>query len=246
MCGKLAIVQSILKAERRSALYVDPIRNDDLDLSMPQLQEAWYVPLMRAITESAAKDNFDELFSNLTFVIFNYDRCVEVFLYRALRRYYGVSANAASSLLNKVNFLHPYGVVGKLTWQTGDGLKIGYGAEVNSRDLLELSSGIRTFSERVDAGEFLDLMRSEMALADTIVYLGFSYHPQNMELLSVDGAGRARRVFGSAYGISESDKNVIKKSIVKSLKPTALDIPVELPDITCARLFGEYSRSITQ
>lgn len=246
LCGKLAIVQSILEAERQSSFYVDHRRGHELDLSNSQLQGVWYMALIRALTEGVAKTDLDSLFSNLSFVIFNYDRCVETFLHRALQVYFDTSAKVIESLLANVTFLHPYGVIGRLPWQSGAGPQVEYGAEVAPLQLLDLASGIRTFSERVASGDFLDQLRSEMASADTVAYLGFSFHPQNMELLEVDGTGRVRRVYGTALAISASDRNVVMKSINRSLKPTVTNLSIELPDITCAKLFSEFSRSITQ
>lgn len=246
LCSKLAIVQSILHAERRSSLYFDHRMGRSLDTSKGELQSTWYMAFLKSLTESVAAGQFQSIFSNVSFVIFNYDRCVEVFLHAALRRYFDKSESEVEAVLNGVNFFHPYGVVGRLPWQTDGSSEVNFGADVGPASLVELAGGIRTFSERIESGDFLGRMRSELAAADTVVYLGFSFHPQNMELLTVESPGRVRRVYATAYEISGSDRAVIEKGIRRSLRPTASDFPVELPDKTCAGLFAEFSRSITQ
>jgi hypothetical protein len=55
-----------------------------------------------------------KLFENASFIIFNYDRCLEQFLVNALPRLYAISETEADSIVHNINIIHPYGSVGEL------------------------------------------------------------------------------------------------------------------------------------
>jgi hypothetical protein len=82
--------------------------------------------------------------------------------------------------------------------------------------------------------------------AHTIVFLGFSYHPENMNLLGLEHVGDVEQIFGTAKGLSESDAAFILKQIEASVsrKKSRKKVPVIIRDMTCAGLLGEYSRTL--
>jgi hypothetical protein len=244
-CGKMAIAISILEAERTSALYFDPNKSDAPDLAKTMIQQSWFVALNRFLTEGVSKTGLDKLFANVTFIVFNYDRCLETFLFYSLQRYYGISASRSAELLGMATFLHPYGTVGDLPWQRTS-KSIRFGQEIDANGLIEIAGGIRTFSERVEAGDFLSLVRENISKAEAMIFLGFSYLSQNMAMLSVDTPSQVKRVYGTAFNISESDCVVVSKDIRRAIQRSRGDVSVELRNATCASLFSEYSRSLTQ
>jgi hypothetical protein len=85
-------------------------------------------------------------------------------------------------------------------------------------------------------------MRNLMRSAETLVFLGFAFHPQNLELIAPKGKTAIGRVYATATGISVPDCQAIRNDIVEMLDK---DILVELrADLTCAALFGEYRRTL--
>ncbi|SFR94756.1 hypothetical protein SAMN05216570_1046 [Dyella sp. OK004] len=245
LMGKLAIVRAILNAEKQSALYLDRRTRIEVSLANPKIQASWYVALFKKLTESVPRDKIDTIFKDVSFVIFNYDRCVESFLHTALQAAYGIDEARAGKVLAAVEFIHPYGAVGALPWQSENIRKVEYGGEVDAEMLRRLATGIRTYSEQAESGEVLERLHRCMQEAATAVYLGFAFHPQNMAMLHVPKDGRAQRVFGTAMGASKSDREIISSAIRSSLNPD-LRIPADLGDFACAQLFHEYSRSIAQ
>ena len=59
VCGKLAIVRSILDAEKNSVLYLDPL-NTESNFNYASLEEIWYKPFFQIITENCEKKGLSE------------------------------------------------------------------------------------------------------------------------------------------------------------------------------------------
>lgn len=241
-CGKLAIVRSILSAEGRSKLRI----NTNQKLRFDDCAETWAVRLVKLIAEQCSLQELDARLSKLTFIVFNYDRCVEHFLMHALGVTYGISPDEAAALVNKIKIYHPYGTVGNLPWMKNSDVRaIDFGEEPQAGHLLQLSSGIKTFTEGTDdADSDILAIRASVADADRFVFLGYAYHPLNMRILLGDlpTSRRTRRVFGTAFGMSKYDSDDIRD---------ALDAVLHAPsaiirnDVTCYSIFHEHSRALS-
>lgn len=243
--GKLGIASAILEAESNSKLYADYRQGDRPD--MARAEGTWLPAVASRMVEGVGKGDLHALFNNVSFITFNYDRCIELFLYHAIQDYYGITGEQSSELMRSLEIRHPYGVVGRLPWQTGGGDPVPFGAELEGRSLLKVSERIKTFTERVDEGDQLESMKSLVQKAQTIVFLGFSFQAQNMELLAVRNKGSTGRVFSTAFGFSQSDCAVISADIRRALMRHDGDVSIELRNsLKCFDLFNEYSKSITQ
>lgn len=242
LCGKLAITQSILESERKSLLYIDPSSDRLHELDFTQTSSTWYAAFFRIAAEAIEKGSVERIFDNVSFVAFNYDRCVEQFLLGALQAYYRLNEQTAVKIVSRVNIVHPYGVVGWLPWYARQPSSHFGNSSHNAAKLVEVASQVRTFTERVTDESSLQLIRDQVSNAETIVFLGFSFHAQNMELLSPAEAGSCKRVFATVLGTSSPDKNAIAADVTACLRRS--DISIELGDLTCAQLFSEYGRSL--
>ncbi|MGB5746556.1 MAG: hypothetical protein WBM69_06215, partial [Desulfobacterales bacterium] len=110
LCGKLAIVRSILDAEKRSLLYFEKIRSDST-INFNSIENTWYTPFFQLLTENCEKNDLKDRFETITLIIFNYDRCIEQYLYHSLQNYYGISEGEADEFVKKISIYHPYGIV---------------------------------------------------------------------------------------------------------------------------------------
>ena len=119
LCGKLAIVRSILEAEKNSLLFVNQ-READQTLNFNGLENTWYKNFMQILTDGGRKDNINKLFEGMYFITFNYDRCIEHFLFHALQNYYRIKPDEAADIMQGFKILHRYGMVGRMQWQ-GEG-----------------------------------------------------------------------------------------------------------------------------
>lgn len=238
-CGKLAIVKSIIAAERRSHLF-----NSENIFRPNRFENTWVNRFFKILVTGAQSSDPSGIFNNVSFVVFNYDRCVEHSLFESLKTYFGIDNNSATSLVKNVKILHPYGVIGELPWESPNG--IAFGGTDGYEPILEMSSEIKTFSEQIEDTRHLNEIRNEIYEAETLVFLGFAFHPQNMALLSPGKQSRAGRAFATAVGMSDTDRAIVRRDIARMLNKPEISNMIEVRnDRTCTQLFDEYFRSLS-
>jgi hypothetical protein len=241
--GKAAIVRSILGAERNSNLFVDQ-SNIYNKLDFSRVEDTWFVKLMRVLGPDVPLKHVEGLFDQVMFIVFNYDRCLEHFLIHALHALYGIGVEAATRIVANISIVHPYGTVGEL-----ESVPFG-GSDVNEPNCFQLASRIKTYTEQIGDGGTVESMHEMMQVAQCIVFLGFAYGEQNMDLLKSKTPIERKPVFGTAYGLSKSDREAVSARILQMMKPPQpgtlyTDSLVQLGiDVKCARLFDEYARSL--
>ena len=197
---------------------------------------------MKFLTLDCHKNDINQLFNNVSFIIFNYDRCVEHFIFHFLQNYYGIDPDEAAEIISGVKLFHPYGLVGQLPWQTGgDGTP--FGSNDHLWQLLSLADQIKTFAERIEDEAEIHKMRQLVQEASQIVFLGFAFHMQNMDLITPQGKTDINRVFATAVGISTSNCDVIEADILSRFGDTQHHIDLNFRQkIDCRYLLDEYRR----
>lgn len=228
LVGKLGIALAIIEAEAQSHLRSS---GDSKPLSTKAYRASWYFPFIRMLTMGTLSNDPRALFENVKFVVFNYDRCLELVLLHTLQGYYGLNDAEAAAVLEQIDIIHPYGSIGPLTGR--DFIPFGV-SEIN---LGEVAQGIRTFTESVDTGT-LERARGAVRDADVIVFLGFGFLPQNMDLLSPGDERKASRVHATTFGFSSSDKQVLKDRLKQFVGPPAT---LELGEMQFVGLNGRRS-----
>lgn len=95
LCGKLSIVRSILNSEKSSLLH---FKRDHVDstINFSALDKTWYLPFFQLITENCRIDDLEKRLKSITLIIFNYDRCIEHYLFHSLINYYRIKEEKAS------------------------------------------------------------------------------------------------------------------------------------------------------
>ena len=245
LIGKLAIARAIIMAEGESSFFKEaPSFPEHLTLS--KFDQTWYSSLSKILMENIRKSQVDGLFENLEIINFNYDRCLEHYLPFSISRYYGISLEEARSLMSGLTVHRPYGVVGKLPWQPGDLIKVPFG-QASVETLVASAQQVRTFTEQVEEGTHLLAIRQALANAERIVFLGFAFHRQNVDLLGVRALQDGPEVLATAYQVSRADQAVIKEEVYRAFE---LDGPlpseaVTLADLKCSDFCREYWRTLT-
>lgn len=206
LLGKLAIAQSVLEAESRSHISRS-IHSKAEVLANADLQSSWYGPFIRMLTMGTMSDDPKSFAKNIRFVVFNYDRCLEILLSEGLQAYYGLDLQSALELVDQMDIVHPYGSLGRLA-DAASGVQFGY----QHADLLKIAARIKTFTEAADE-EIVEKARSYVARADTVVMLGFGFLPQNMDLLAPTENRKATRIHATTCGFSASDRLVLKEQL---------------------------------
>jgi hypothetical protein len=242
--GKLGIASSILEAEAKSLLKPDPMRNDSF--SFDRVKDTWFNAFFQMLHEGVQRELLPDIFANVSFITFNYDRCIEHYLAHAISNYYRVPLTEAEEIVGgSLRIVHPYGQVGRLPWQRPrSDQPIRFGHDFRGVDLVSLSEQIRTFTERVDDEDMLHRMHEQIEEAEVVVYLGFSYNEMNMQLMAVQHAGQ-RKVFGTTYGMSAPAKTVIDIDVRASMRGSIGTITdASFADLKCADFLRDYSRPI--
>lgn len=242
LCGKLAIVRAILEAERSSYMYVDPLRADS-KINFNLLADKWFYSFFNLLTENCIEDGLQKRMESVALIIFNYDRCVEHFLYHSLQNYYGMDEKAAAELVQHMEIYHPYGTVGNLPWQQGDN-PVPFGDELHAQRLLNVSKEIKTFTEGTDQESSKIIAIRKLVLESRIIlFLGFAFHQLNLDLLkpSDPAAGKSirRKYFATAKGISASNVDIISRGLSKLAKAELEHIWLR-NDLECKQLFHEF------
>jgi hypothetical protein len=249
--GKAAIAKCVLEAERESRLFFDPHAHQPKPgprtIDFTNCADTWLIGLMRLLVRGTPHADRAKIFDRCTFVIFNYDRCVEYFFVHALQRFYNIDEQEAVEIANKANFYHPYGLVGQLGNATTTGGMAPFGAA--HADCYNLGKTmLKTYTESVESKE----IRAAVIAANQIVFLGFAYHDQNMRLLAENKSLGEKQIIGTALGMSQSDISTIRFQmddwenkdrgfVITRHIPANIDIQSSL---TAADIFNYYSKSL--
>jgi hypothetical protein len=161
--------------------------------------------------------------------------------------------------LSDLRIIHPYGLVGEFAGPSSRiGIPFGGHGQTLREDYVALSDRVRTYTEQVSDAALASQIHQEFSNAVCIVFLGFAYHDQNMKLLKPSSSLPHKSLFGTAFGMSEADKNVVAgqisefftpKKIVAQNENSISIIPfastIKIENLTCAKLFDDYAKSLT-
>jgi hypothetical protein len=244
--GKMAIVKSVLLAEKSSKLFFSQ-SNIYNKMSVDTFADTWIVKFFRVLGRGVSIQNKSKLFNNVSFIIFNYDRCIEHFLLNATRQLYSLGEAEALSLFPANFFIHPYGVAAPFSKPSNPGVPFG-GSPDRHDDYYWLSDNIRTYTERMSNDNEVQIIHDALSNAKKIVFLGFAFHEQNMRLLKPKHQLKEKEVYATAKDMSDADGDVVLREITSFFDDrTQMDMHKKIhlrKDATCGRLFDVYSRSL--
>lgn len=235
--GKAATAYTILKSEADSLLRQDPnARSFKFDLRA--LSDTWLLHFSRALTNNVALEDIDSIFENVAIVSFNYDRCIEHFLALWLTKVYSIDDARARQLVKSLNVVRPYGTIAGLD-------AVQYGASSPLTSIFSHSENIRTYTEQIQDEAVSNGIQSTMTSAETVVFLGTAFHPQNMRILRSALPWRVERILASAIGFSDSDVEDIAAELRKLSYPRQNRQEVKITvdnKCKCGGIFTTYSR----
>lgn len=182
----------------------------------------------------------------MTIINFNYDRCVELFLFHALQQAYALSVSESANVIKTLNISHPYGQPGLLPWQEVSGA-VEFGSTLRGAQLLAATERVKTYTEQAHDEKDKERWRKHIGEGNQIVFLGFAFHSQNVELLKITAQGAVRPdVLATSFGVSGSDEEVFRERIGSAFWPlgqgksNALGPAVKFVDGTCSKLVKEH------
>lgn len=205
----------------------------------------WYSHLTKLICENRRRDDLSNVFDNLSFVSFNYDRCIERYLPKSIANYYGIDAKEVENYSQALRIHRPYGIAGRLPWQNGDMALAEFGSE-NVESLASVALEIRTFTQGMGDVSKQGEMHNDLVEAERIVFLGSAFHRQNLELLKIPG-NKDVEVLATASGISQNDQRIVKNELAEILGIPRKSIAdqIALEPVYCEKLFVDNWRRLT-
>ncbi len=220
LCGKLAIARAILRAEAKSYLWFE-YHEEKSEMNFEKLvkKKTWYPLFFEALNKNCNKVEIIERLKSITFIIFNYDRCIEHFLFHSLKKYYELSDTETAKLMECINIYHPFGAVGTLPWANqSDATE--YGEILEPEKLLELAKNIKTVTEATDMSvSETSEIRECMRRAECIYFLGFAFHELNMALIKPETPIQLKKCFATTKGFSKDDENFIRAQFDNLFRP---------------------------
>lgn len=242
-CGKIAIARSILDAESKSLMYAN-YRELKQGFDLSKLKDTWYVKLWQLLSEGCTIEDIRPRLQQVGFVVFNYDRCLEQFLFNAIKHYYKVHDQMAAEILSDCWIYHPYGQVGDLP-NLAKRNGIVFGCESDPTELLKISGLIKTFTEGTDqTSSDINHLRNIVGNADKLVCLGFAYHPQNVEILLPKKypLGRPISILGSTYKVSDANIEAIRGDFSSRTSGYA---NIHLEKCNANQFLADFSRALS-
>ena len=113
-------------------------------------------------------------------------------------------------------------------------------------ELLTLAGQIKTFTERMDDEASIAKIRDLVKNAEMVVFLGFAFHRQNMNLIQPPKPSNAKLLLATAKGVSDNDCEVINIRLLDLFNSKPQKIQVHIRNqLNCHGLFREYQRSIS-
>ena len=144
--------------------------------------------------------------------------------------------------MGKLRIHHPYGKIAKLPWEDSDGLAFGGDPFGNAIDLVHLSKNIRTYNEEVEQSEKLTEALNWIESAARVVFLGFHFHDQNVELIKAKSSTNDHVVYGTILHRSPPEVSIIKGQISRIVSRVQ---NAYLERTECNQLFSSYGTTLT-
>lgn len=236
LAGKMAIASAIADAERGST--VAQLWQNDARISLEareQIQGGWAGALVRILVTGFARTDFRDVFRKLTIVSFNYDRCIESILYMLIQKTLDISPQEAAEAMKGLTVFHPYGSLGRLQLDDGDGIPFA----PPSLDLLEATKGLYVYTEARDQPEDLNELKQWVYNVHRVVFLGFGFHRQNIDILASDPPSRGgKMVMGTIMNEPVPAVTAYKRRLMEALAVTG---EWELIDDNCEAFMEQYS-----
>ena len=207
-CGKIAIAHIIAHAELSSSMAVD-FSNIYNKPPWDNCGNTWYPKFFAMLKEGVGKQDLDTIFDGITIVCFNYDRCIEHYLYYALQNYYRIDPDEAFALIKKLRIIHPYGTIGPFDLDP----QTKFGLYLQGANLLAQSAKIRTVFETRNS-QIEGIIRGAVQTAEQAIFLGFGFHRLNIELLaSPERNQNLKAVYATCYEVPDPVRQVLRMRI---------------------------------
>jgi hypothetical protein len=235
---KMAIGYEIAKAEQGSAISGN-LRDSKL-IDVAASRGYFLLDLLNFVVRGHQEDNVGESLSRLTFVIFNYDRCLERVLLSWLHMRF---PSSAEDLYKLVKIIHVYGSLGAYGGSHGTEFfdrDPSYGVMQNPHlTMPDFAYKIKVFTEQEDSNVASEIGQA-MHFARAVMFLGFGFEEQNMRFFrSLDPY--EKRIFCTTMGKGKQNELAIEENLREMMK---VEGAIAMVDGKAKELFLTYYHPI--
>ncbi len=230
--GKLAIASSIRGAEAKCLEKGSTYGAYDASKIT-----GWMADLFTIAIGSLTKAQIAKAFENITVINFNYDRSFENFIFHAIQSL-GIAAEEAAETTRSIKILRPYGSLGELRSLYPSGIPFGHiGGGLQAQ-----AQNIKTYTEQNHDPELIASAKTALAEAKTVMFLGFGFHKQNLDILQLPGSTNFKTIFATAKDIDKENHDAISERLLRLLRPKNKQICIE--NLTCSEMFERRRKMI--
>ena len=196
--GKIAIAAALIPYEKEQTLWSG--------------EDSWYEHLFNRLGPTLD----DIRASQLRVITFNYDRSFEHYFFSALRKSYNVGTDQAADIVHKIlRVVHVHGKLGPLPWEdkgTGDGRAYRPAEQSDLRDLaVAAAQAIKIVHESSGGDEAFGAARQLLAVAESVIFVGFGYLPKNVERLGIQSLSSNVGLTGTSFGLLQGERERVAK-----------------------------------
>ena len=195
------------------ALWIANYENQS-DLYNLENNENWYQYLFELIIRGSDVGEFKK--KRLSFVTFNYDRSLEFALFNAIKQSLPRKKDEeAYDVFQQVDIIHLHGKIGEplLSSSFGEVNGRAYKQISSPRELMVAKDGIRIIYEDISKDPQFERAHKLMSEAQSIAFLGFSYHPTNVSRLGM------KEILSSPKTLAGTAKNMTASEVDKLVIP---------------------------
>ncbi|AUQ65940.1 hypothetical protein [Phaeobacter inhibens] len=248
--GKLAIAKAISEAEKASSLFHSDSGHRRSGIDFNEIRNTWLAQLFGTLVAQRDFNSFLVALQNITFVSFNYDRCIHQFFFHAARQYFSLSDEQVEEMLTVLNILYPYGSIGDFSWRSSS--HTNFGTSLSGEKLVNVSSELRTFTEG-SGTDRVKRIRKSFEQADVVMFMGFGFLNLNIDLLLGKEIFEVERVLATGKGLSTNSRLEVVRELKEAfvaenslvVEPLTVGDSLQVMDCTCGDLVFEFQRFLT-
>jgi hypothetical protein len=144
----------------------------------------------------------------LSIVTFNYDRSLEYFLMTALRNSLGANEDETAQALAEIPIVHVYGQLGRPHFWDPDGRE--YNPNRTSAIIQKCADHVTILREQDRTTPEFEKAQTLILQAALVCFLGFGYHPVNLERLNLPLTLSKQSVLGTAFGLARDERRRVR------------------------------------
>lgn len=190
----------------------EKILNYEANSTFRLFQEDYcYTKILNAVRKSKI-DDLQKV--KLKIITFNYDRSLSHFLkVRLDASYLNPGEKVSEFITNSLETVHVYGRIGALPWEESQEPKVHYGEDMNQSRVHGHVENLKLIGESRTEDSSLRKAIDHILWADRIIFLGFGYLRENLEILDFLNISKGKQIFGTGFDLSDPEMVDVAKRI---------------------------------